>query len=77
MPVFSLRSSTVGHATVGQFAAVLLLTALAVGVPKLAYAKLASSAVLRSRLDRYSVRIRQVAGMGVLGTGALVIVKTP
>jgi threonine/homoserine/homoserine lactone efflux protein len=67
----------VGHATVGQFAAELLLTALAVGVPKLPYAKLASSAVLRSRLDRYSVQIRQVAGMGVLGTGALVIVKTP
>ena len=66
-----------GHATIGQFAAVLLLTAIAVGVPKLAYAKLASSAVLFSSFSRYRVRIRQVAGIGVLGTGALVIVKAP
>lgn len=65
----------VGHVTIGQFVAVMFLTAVAVGVAKLAYARLASSTLLRSRFNRYGVPIRKVAGIGVLGTGVLVIAK--
>lgn len=67
----------VGQATSGQFAAVIVLTAVAVGFPKLAYARLASSVSLRPGFGRYGVPIRKIAGIGVLGTGVLILTKSP